>query len=153
MNGEITVRPPSNEQELLDALALRQEIFIVEEGRARFVDADEFDPICDHIVAMIGGEVVGTLRLYLLHPGDRAAKIGRVAVRKDLRGLGIGSKMMAAAHEFAATKYEGVYLHAQIGVVDFYKKLGYVTEGDVFVEAGTPHVLMRLLQKEFLQPA
>jgi predicted GNAT family N-acyltransferase len=37
-----------------------------------------------------------------------------------------------------------IYLHAQIQVVDFYEKLNFIKEGDLFEEAGIKHYLMRL---------
>ena len=144
MLDQLTCRPPQSDAELSAALALRHEVFIVEEGRARFVDTDEVDETCDHIVAILNDAVVGTLRIYRLNLGDTALKIGRVAVRRELRGQGIGSAMMKAAHDRAFSLTDTVYLHAQTGVVDFYKKLGYHTLGDVFEEAGTPHIKMVL---------
>ncbi len=33
-------------------------------------------------------------------------------------------------------------LHAQTHAEDFYKKLGYVTNSDVFMEANIPHIVM-----------
>jgi predicted GNAT family N-acyltransferase len=52
--------------------------------------------------------------------------------------------MMAAAREWANGNYASLYLHSQVGVVEFYKKLGFSTEGEIFDEAGTPHITMRL---------
>ena len=36
-----------------------------------------------------------------------------------------------------------IVLHAQVAVAGFYRRLGYVEEGDLFEEAGIPHVAMR----------
>jgi predicted GNAT family N-acyltransferase len=144
MEPKIVVRPPQNDDELAQAFALRYQIFIIEEGRARFVEIDEHDKVCQHLVAVEEGKVIGTLRLYLLNPGDVDIKIGRVAVQKERRSEGIGRLLMNAAHAWAGNKYRSVYLHAQVGVRGFYEKLGYVSEGEVFEEAGTPHVFMRL---------
>jgi predicted GNAT family N-acyltransferase len=144
MKPTIEVRPPADNAELQQALDLRQQVFVVEEGRDRFVDADEVDQTCQHFVAVEDGQVIGTLRLYQLHPGDIGIKIGRVAVQKERRGQGIGTQLMLAAHAWAEGNYDSVYLHSQVAVVDFYKKLGYQTEGKIFVEAGTEHIVMRL---------
>jgi len=35
-----------------------------------------------------------------------------------------------------------IYLHAQIQVVDFYQKLGFIKVGDLFEEAGIKHYMM-----------
>ena len=36
-----------------------------------------------------------------------------------------------------------IVLHAQVVVAGFYRRLGYVEEGDPFDEAGIPHIGMR----------
>ncbi len=36
------------------------------------------------------------------------------------------------------------YLHAQTEVAEFYGRLGFMQRGEVFIEAGIPHVAMRL---------
>ncbi len=41
----------------------------------------------------------------------------------------------------------GFVLDAQIQALPFYEKLGYVAEGDVFMDAGIPHLLMRKQKK------
>ena len=38
--------------------------------------------------------------------------------------------------------YEEVRLHAQTRVIEFYLKRGFEPQGDEFMEAGIPHVLM-----------
>jgi predicted GNAT family N-acyltransferase len=142
MSNQIVYRPPLDQAELNKALELRQEVFINEFARDRLIDSDEIDLTCHHIVAVQDDDVIGTLRLYELTPGDREIKIGRVAVRKELRGQGIGTELMATALSWAKSKYHSVYLYSQIDVVDFYKRLGYIEEGDIFLEAGTEHIVM-----------
>ena len=36
-----------------------------------------------------------------------------------------------------------IVLHAQISVAAFYRRLGYVEEGEPFDDAGIPHIAMR----------
>jgi predicted GNAT family N-acyltransferase len=75
---------------------------------------------------------------------DGAAKVGRVAVRAALRGHGIGARLMARAAAIASERgFAEIVLHAQVSVAGFYRRLGYVEEGDPFDEAGIPHVAMR----------
>jgi len=115
---------------LADVFALRCEVFVAEQGVPRELELDELD-----------GEVVGTLRL-LRHA--QTAKIGRVAVRAALRRAGIGRRLMERAAAIAAEQgFAEILLHAQVSVADFYRRLGYMAEGDVFDEAGIPHIAMR----------
>lgn len=126
---------------LAQVFALRCEVFVAEQGVPQELELDELDAEATHLAALRGDEVVGTLRL-LQHDG--AAKIGRVAVRAALRHAGIGRRLMERAAAIAAERgFAEIVLHAQVSVADFYRRLGYVAEGDVFDEAGIPHIAMR----------
>lgn len=143
-NSSITYKVASSQAEVDGALALRRTVFLDELGRDRGDEPDDHDKTACHMVAVTGwGELVGTLRLYELNKGDSDVKIGRVAVRKDLRGQGIGSSMMRLAHDWAADhNYDTCYLHAEVSACDFYVRLGYTSTGPEFMESGARHVRM-----------
>jgi predicted GNAT family N-acyltransferase len=123
------------------AFELRIEVFVDEQGVPRELELDELDPGATHLVAILGDRVIGTLRL-LEHDG--AAKIGRVAVRAAARRAGVGARLMARAEAIARGRgCAEIVLHAQVAVAGFYQRLGYVEEGDLFDEAGIPHIAMR----------
>jgi ElaA protein len=63
-----------------------------------------------------------------------------MVVRADQRGQGLAEALMARALEL--TGKSDLYLHAQEYVTGLYAKFGFVSEGDVFMEAGIPHLLM-----------
>jgi predicted GNAT family N-acyltransferase len=112
-----------------------------EQGVPRELEVDELDPCATHLVAIRDGQVIGTLRM-LEHAG--AAKIGRVAVRAAARRTGIGARLMDRAAVIAAERgFAEIVLHAQVAVAGFYRRCGYVEEGDLFDEAGIPHIAMR----------
>jgi predicted GNAT family N-acyltransferase len=124
-----------------DAFELRFEVFVDEQGVPRELEADEFDPHATHLVAIRGDQVIGTLRM-LEHEG--AAKIGRVAVRATARRAGVGARLMDRAAAIASVRgFAEIVLHGQVAAADFYRRLGYVEEGDPFDEAGIPHIAMR----------
>jgi predicted GNAT family N-acyltransferase len=126
---------------LPEVFELRREVFCREQGVPVELELDELDQSATHLAAILDDEVIGTLRI-LQHAG--AAKIGRVAVRAKLRGSGIASRLMERAAAIALEQgFAEIVLHAQVGVTGFYRRLGYVEEGDVFEEAGIPHVAMR----------
>src|SRR5206468_16513 len=93
--------------------------------QVRLVDAE--DP----------GVVVGAARL--LHRGT-AGKVGRVAVLSEHRGAGVGALLMrcieATARECRLTRLD---LDAQVHAIPFYEKLGYVADGDIFLDANIEH--------------
>lgn len=126
---------------LADVFALRCEVFVVEQGVPRELELDELDRAATHLAAIRDDEVVGTLRI-LQYEG--AAKVGRVAVRAAWRKHGIGRRLMDAAAAIARERgFAEIVLHAQVTVAEFYSRLGYVAEGDVFDDAGIPHIAMR----------
>jgi predicted GNAT family N-acyltransferase len=124
-----------------EAFGLRYEVFVDEQGVPRELEVDELDPSATHLVAISGDRVIGTLRI-LDH--GAAAKVGRVAVRATARRGGIGARLMHRAAAIAADRgFTEVIVHAQIAVVGFYRRLGYVEEGEEFDDAGIPHIAMR----------
>jgi predicted GNAT family N-acyltransferase len=123
------------------AFELRREVFVLEQGVAAELEIDTLDASATHLVAMVDETVVGTLRVL---QQDGVAKIGRVAVRAAARGTGIGARLMERAAAIARERgYREIVLHAQVSVAGFYRRLGYVEEGETFEEAGIPHVAMR----------
>jgi len=106
--------------------------------------ADEFDgkdPDATHIVTVQNDEVVGVLRVLWL---PEHAKIGRFAVRKDLRNEGIGSRLFHTALSFIDRKgVERVMLEAQIDRIEFYENFGFEAYGDEYLDAGILHRAMK----------
>ena len=122
------------------AMRIRFEVFVDEQGVPPDLEADEFDDAALHLLAVndIDGQPVGTARV--VDKGSGIAKIGRVAVRKEYRGLGVGEALMRRAMAVAAARgMTTVLLDAQLPVIPFYERLGFVAEGPIFDDAGIPH--------------
>lgn len=136
------VKRAETDEERVAAFRLRESVFLVELGRARNEEVDEYDRNACHVIAVLDDNVVGALRAYVPAP-DVGLKIGRVAVDRDHRRRGIGLRMMEFAHDWAIGQgFDGCHLHAQVDVRPFYEALGYAAEGAVFVESGTEHIRM-----------
>jgi predicted GNAT family N-acyltransferase len=117
---------------------IRREVFIREQQVPESEEWDDDDAISVHALVRLNREPVGTGRL------NPAGKIGRIAVIAGLRGRGIGAMITRRLLEEA--RHRGIrqpYLHAQLQAVPFYEKLGFASEGEVFDEAGIPHVRMK----------
>lgn len=80
---------------------------------------------------------------------DRVAKLGRLAVLSEARGLSIGQKLVKHFIDFVKEHgYTSIVLHSQYPRRGFYEKLGFVIEEgeEIFDEDGTPHIRMWMRQ-------
>ncbi|MHC5011988.1 MAG: GNAT family N-acetyltransferase [Planctomycetota bacterium] len=124
--------------ELHDLLRLRGEVFVVEQGISAENDVDGRDPHAVHVLGRDeAGDLVATARLLVL---QTPIEVGRIAVRADRRGRGIGNALMHYVHRRLAHRC-GV-MSAQAHLRAWYERLGWVAEGDVYDEVGIPHVRM-----------
>ena len=118
---------------------VRETVFIDEQRVPRELEFDDRDALCIHVLAFDGDAPVGTGRLDL----DYGGKVGRVAVVATHRRFGVGTAVMNALHAAARErKQSSVWCNAQLTAVPFYERLGYVSSGPVFVEAGIDHLRM-----------
>lgn len=138
---EQVVKVDSRSRWMRDVLQIRTQVFVDEQAIPAELERDENDGRAVHFVVLCDGMVVGTVRLV---SNGGSATVGRLAVTARVRGRGIGRKLMDHAEaEATSLGVAEIALHAQMSVVGFYERLGYVKEGDAFVEVGIPHVLMR----------
>jgi predicted GNAT family N-acyltransferase len=118
--------------------AVREAVFIREQSVPADMEWDDADETCVHALACAGSHAIGTGRL--LPDGH----IGRMAVLKAWRGRGVGSAILeyliATARERGLRR---VALNAQVQAVPFYERFGFKREGEVFPDAGIPHLHMR----------
>jgi len=136
-----TVRRPRDEQELAAALALRIEVFSGEQGVTFDGDRDGLDDEAVQLVAVEGGEVVGTCRL-LIEPGG-TARFGRLCVRASARGTGVGALLLAEAErEARAGGARRIGMHAQTDALSLYRRAGFRPYGERFDEEGIEHLGM-----------
>ena len=104
-------------------------------------DVDGLDPECAQVIAFDQGEPAGTARLRI---ADGHAKIERVAVLASFRGRAIGALLMEKAEELARDLgHREAILGAQVQVIPFYERHGWIAEGPIFMDAGIPHRMMR----------
>ncbi len=122
-----------------EAGAIRYDVFVVEQNVPVELEWDAYDAQSWHALARdAAGRAVATGRL--LPDGH----IGRMAVRKEARGTGIGARVLQALIEKAqALGYTQLILNAQTHAIPFYARAGFTPEGDEFDEAGIPHRTMR----------
>ena len=102
------------------------------------MEIDEWDPRCVHALALdASGRAVGTGRL--LPDGH----IGRMAVLKEARHLGVGSALLGALMREARRRgHAQAALSAQTHAVPFYRRHGYTVASGEYLDCGIPHVDM-----------
>ncbi|MDH3442518.1 MAG: GNAT family N-acetyltransferase [Deltaproteobacteria bacterium] len=124
------------------AFAIRVRVFVKEQGVPAEIELDSEDRRAIHLLASIGKKAVGTARVVFRRG---SAKIGRMAVLKSHRRMGVGKKLLTRAIASAKRRaVRRIYLHAQVSVIGFYEKMGFRCVGPVFDEAGIPHRKMVL---------
>ena len=119
---------------------VREQVFIQEQHIDPEIEFDGLDTQAVHVLVVDGEQPLGTGRI--LANGH----IGRIAIMQAARGQGLGVKVVRALVEYAKQQgYPTVDLGAQTHAVDFYRKLGFTTYGDEFMEANIPHQAMVML--------
>ncbi|TNE47272.1 MAG: GNAT family N-acetyltransferase [Bacteroidetes bacterium] len=131
--------------ELYAIMALRQEVFVVEQT-CPFLDADGLDQPAWHL---LGRDAAGRLAAYtrLLPRGTsypEYTSIGRVVSAPFARNTGAGRAIMQTSitmcrHLFGPTD---IKIGAQTYLLRFYESLGFVSTGEEYLEDGIPHTKM-----------
>ncbi|MCE0489366.1 GNAT family N-acetyltransferase [Pantoea sp. Mb-10] len=135
-----------NVQQLHRLLALRNQVFIVEQN-CPYLDIDGQDLARDnrHILGELEGKLLAYARV--LTPADDAAPvmIGRVIVSQEARGLQLGYRLMEKALESCEQHWpqHAIYLSAQAHLEGFYGRLGFSAVGEVYLEDNIPHIGMQ----------
>jgi len=120
--------------------SLRTEVFVEEQGVSQALEWDEDDARSVHAVLRNRmGLPVATGRL--LPAVEGVSKIGRMAVKRKLRGLKLGDHVLTGLLDAARQRGDReVVLHAQCTAENFYQRQGFIRRGNVFQEAGMDHV-------------
>lgn len=135
--NDITLRRALWERDSEVLRRLRETVFVREQQVPAEIEWDGRDVHAEHVIASLGSRDVGCGRLM------PDGKIGRMAVLADLRGRGIGARILGALIERAMRQgLPRVRLHAQAHAEGFYARAGFRVEGAPFDEAGIAHVAM-----------
>lgn len=119
---------------------VREQVFVLEQHVPADLEWDGLDEACTHALGEdAAGKPIATGRM------KADGKIGRIAVLQTWRGKQVGNAIMAEL--IAAAREQRLaecYLDSQISALGFYQKLGFIEEGEEFMDAGIPHLRMRL---------
>lgn len=147
-----TVRIARDPADLEACFAVRKDVFVAEQGVPEDIEYDAHDAGAVHLLAVrADGVPLGTGRLLygaaaVAQTGQDASvgSLGRLAVTRQARGLGVGAALVRAIEDAARARgLAAVDLHAQTHALGFYERLGYEAYGPEYPEAGIPHRAMR----------
>lgn len=133
-----------------DYMSVRWDVFVCEQKVPMVleIDARDFSSDVLHLAAYedTAGRIVGAARLMRIAPSQ--FRLGRLAVRAQSRGQGIGQELVEAAHRIVSSHLQAgetasIVLEAQCAARAFYEKLGYVANSEeIIMDAGIEHVEM-----------
>ena len=132
-------------EQLYDALALRAEVFVVEQT-SYYCDPDGWDQQCLHLLGYAGDNLVAYARLF--PPGVKRAEavLGRLCTAATHRKLGLGDIMIAKRLEYIKQHWPdaAVWTQMQAYRLPVYLKLGFTAISKEYLEDQIPHIDMRL---------
>lgn len=139
---------PFNElsvQELYKSLALRNEVFVVEQNCV-YQDLDGYDDKALHIMISENDELIAYARIFDKGIKYETASIGRVVVSPSKRNLNLGRVLVNTAVDAIHKHFntEEITISAQEHLQKFYAMHGFVTTSEMYLEDDIPHVEMQI---------
>jgi len=128
-------------KDLETVYSIREQVFVQEQQVPRDAEYDSFESIAKHYLATYGDVPCGAARW---RKTDKGVKLERFAVLAPYRNKNVGARLLQEVLKDikAADPAVRVYLHAQLPAVNFYKRQGFATEGDMFTECDIQHYKM-----------
>ena len=137
----IELKRIEQEKDLKAAFRIREQVFVKEQQVPRDAEYDQYESSARHYLATYEGVPCGAARWRVT---DQGVKLERFAVLPAYRNKSVGAQVLQAVLEDVQQGLPGekIYLHAQLPAVNFYRRHGFVTEGDLFSECDIQHYKM-----------
>lgn len=129
--------------ELYELLRLRSEVFVVEQNCV-FLDMDNKDQKCDHLLGWIGEDLAASVRIVPAGVSYTEPSIGRVVTSPKYRRTGLGKLLMEEAIQVTIQLHgnQPIRIGAQLYLRNFYSSLGFDAVGEIYMEDGIEHIEM-----------
>ena len=119
----LSVRVARTIDDFMRAAVIRGAVFVGEQKCPYDEEFDGNDFTATHLIGYVGDEPAGCLRIRYFAD---FAKLERLVVRKEFRGLGLARKLVSFGVEFCQTKgYTRLCSYAQKRLVKFWGKCGF----------------------------
>ena len=122
-------------------LRIRQEVFIIEQN-CNYLDADGVDQKSHHLLGFLDNTLVSYMRIVNSDPLSKHISFGRILVKRDFRGKGIGRQLMQKAIDLFSPKHDSIVMSAQMYLLDFYRDFNFQSIGEEYLEDNIPHIKM-----------
>ncbi|MBR6407270.1 MAG: GNAT family N-acetyltransferase [Clostridia bacterium] len=117
---------------LKEVFALRKEVFCDEQGYPEDLEFDQKDENAVHLYMIISGETVAAARI-VTEGADSV--IGRICVKRDRRGEGLGRAMVLyAVDKCRKMGVSSISVMSEIDAVGFYEGLGFSKSGERYFD-------------------
>ena len=131
------------------AMVIRTEVFVKEQNVPEVLEYENEEE-CMHFLIFQRRKAIGTARYRIT---ERGIKFERFALLSEFRGKGYGRDILRYMLTDVHGINKNIYLNAQVTVVDFYKRAGFVIDGKKFMEAGIEHYPMEYIPQNKLDKA
>lgn len=131
-------------EDLLRINSIRGAVYMAEQECPYEEEFDGNDLCATHLLGFVGDEPAGCLRIRWFAD---FAKVERLAVRREFRGLGLAGQLVSAGVNLCRTKgYRRLYAHAQKRLLSFWDRFGFraFEGGREFVFSDFDYVEIRL---------
>ena len=131
-----------NDEDFSHIRNIRKSVFNTELGILESELFDKHDETCDHFLIFDGKKIVGSVRIRSM---NTSIKLERMAILKEFRTKNYGKNCIFQIKEDYSTKYfSRIILDSIYSVRVFYKKCGFIEEGEIFQRVGIDHIRMSL---------
>ncbi|MDF7680599.1 GNAT family N-acetyltransferase [Enterobacteriaceae bacterium ESL0689] len=132
-------------QQLYALLQLRCAVFIVEQSCLyQDIDGEDLRGENRHILAWRDQQLVACARILHSDKADQPLMIGRVIVAPTARGEKLGYALLEQALACCQQHWpqKNIALSAQAHLQPFYRRLGFQSVGECYLEDGIAHIRM-----------
>ena len=139
----LTLKPVTTPMDMMNVLNIRNIVFVEEQNCPYDIEVvPEEEKEAKHFLIYDKETPIGTIRYREV--GDRTFKLERFAVLKEYRGHGYGKQAFLYLMNKLEEEYNPctIYFNAQYQLLDYYKSLGFIEEGETFYEANIKHIKM-----------
>lgn len=138
----VTGKIIAGNEDLSEALWVRNEVFVKEQGFSAELDYDKYDQDAMHVVLYDDDQPVATGRMF--YDWNGSWRIGRLAVLKEQRGKHLGDMLIRVMLDrLLSCGAKEVVLDSQMYAIPFYQKYGFVDTGERSLDEGCEHAFMK----------